>query len=350
MIKGNNTTNSEKSYREIFLDSSSSLKEFATNRRRYYKRYILSETVEEEEDTKASVTGKLVETILLEANLFDKKFYMSACASTPSGLMLSFVEALYKHTKNSMNEEGVVMREFSDISQDAYADSGFKIKYKAVIQKFVGSDAEIYYNEILKVRTNNLIVVTTQDVTNAEKIVEELKTNFVTADVVNMVNSDRWEVHNQLQIEGYEINELKMKSMIDKCIIDHEKKIIYIYDLKCTWSVEGFYKEYFLYRKSYIQAYAYHKAIQHYRNENLPGYSIQPIAFIVCDSTNYYNPLIYQLTFEDLKEAQDGFEYKGTQYQGTLSIIEDLKWAQENNQWGISRENYLSNGIVNLKN
>lgn len=346
MIQGE--TKTEGTYRATLLDSSSSLKDFAENRKKYYKKYILNEEVEEEE-TKALVMGKIVETLLLEPELFDKKFYMSACAAAPTGLMLAFVEALYKHTINAKDEEGKMTRVFADISQDAYNDSGYKIKYANVIEKFAGSDAEIYYNEILKVRTNNLTVITTQDVTNAEKIVEELKTNFVTNEIVNLVTSSRWEVHNQLQIEGYTIGSLQMKSMIDKCIIDHENKIIYIYDLKCTWAVENFYEDYYLYRKGYIQAYVYHKAIQHYRDTYLPGYSIKPIGFIVCDSTNYYNPLIYALTLEDLKEAKEGFEYKGRKYVGVEELVKDLEWAQTENQWSMSRANYESNGIVSLK-
>ena len=252
MIKG--STKTERNYRATMLDSSSSLKDFALNRKKYYKKYILNEKVEEEE-TKAIVTGMIVETLLLEPDLFDNKFQMSACASVPTGLMLAFVEALYKHTMEATDEDGIVTREFADISQDAYEDSGFKIKYSAVIEKFNGSDAEIYYREILRVRMNNLTVVTTLDVTNAEKIVQELKTNFVTNEIVNLVNSDRYEIHNQLQVENFQIDDLPMKSMIDKCIIDHSDKTIKIYDLKCSWSVEGFYRDYFLYRKSYIQAY-----------------------------------------------------------------------------------------------
>ena len=116
MIQGNSKP-TESQYRATLLDSSSSLKDFATNRKKYYKKYILSEEVEEEE-TKAIVTGQVVETLLLEPELFDKKFYMSACASSPSGLMEKFVEALYKYTKGSTNEEGRVMRDFSDISKD----------------------------------------------------------------------------------------------------------------------------------------------------------------------------------------------------------------------------------------
>lgn len=132
-------------------------------------------------------------------------------------------------------------------------------------------------------------------------------------------------------------------------IIDHVNKVIQVFDLKCVWAVEHFYNEYYLYRLAYIQAYVYHVAIQHYRNTMLPGYSIAPIKFIVCDSTNYYNPLIYALTFDDLKEARDGFEYKGKKYVGTLEIVKDLEWAITNNIWNFSRANYEANGVVSLK-
>ena len=347
MITGTSKQN-ELQYRSVMLDSSSSLKDFAQNRKKYYKKYILNEEVEDEE-TKAMITGMIVETLLLEPELFDNKFYMSACASMPSGLMLAFVEALYKYNIEATNEEGVVMRDFADISQDAYAESGFKIKYEAVIGKFAGSDAEIYFNEILKVRTNNLTVVTTLDVTNAEKIVEELKTNFVTKDIVNLVNSDRWEVHKQLQVEGYKIGNLQFKSMMDLVHLDHVNKLIQVYDLKTTWAIENFMEDYYLYRKGWIQAYVYHCAIQHYRNTNFLGYSIAPIKFIVCDSTNYYNPLIYALTFDDLKEAKDGFEYKGRKYTGVMDLVSELEWSVTNNVWNFSKANYESNGVVSLK-
>lgn len=347
MITGK--TNTESIYRSVALDSSSSLKDFAKDRKKYYKRWVLNENVEDEE-SKSAIMGMLVETLLLEPETFDNKFHMSACAQAPTGLMLEFVEALYRYTKEATNEEGVVMREFEDISRDAYDASGFKIRYEAVISKFNGSDAEIYYREILRVRTNNLIVVTTLDVASAEKIVEELRTNFVTKDVVNLQSDDRFKVINQLKIENYLIGNLHFKSMLDKVIIDRTNKIILPYDLKCTWAVENFYEGYYLYRKAYIQAFVYLVAIQHFRNQNFPGYSIQPIQFIVCDSANYYNPLIYALTFEDLKEAKNGFEHNGKTYPGVMELVDALDWAQTNNVWNFSKDNYESNGIVKLKN
>ena len=346
MIQG--TAKTEAQYRAIYLDSSSSLKEFSTDRRKYHKKYILNEVVEDE-DSKAATMGRMVETLLMEPQFFDERFHLSTCMTTPTGLMLEFVEALYKHTAEATADDGTITRSFEELAKDAYTDSGFKIKLEAVLTKFIGSDAEIYYKEIREVRSKGLTVVATQDVTNAEKIVTELKTNPVTADIVNLVNDVQYSVHNQLQVEGYEVFGHMFKSMMDMVHVDHANKIVQVYDLKCTWSVENFYNEYYLYRRAYIQGFLYHKAAESWANEMGYGdYTILYPKFIVCDSTNYMNPLIYAMSDVNMQDALNGFEHKGREYPGVAQLIEDLQWALENDKWNISRENYLSNGIVKL--
>jgi hypothetical protein len=345
MIQGQKT---EAVYRAVYLDSSSSLKDFSMDRKKYHKKYILNEFVEDE-DSKAATTGRLVETMLMEPEEFDNRFYLSSCASTPTGLMLEFVEALYKHTKDATNEDGLVTREMEDIIKDAYVDSGFKIKLEAVLAKFQDSEAELYYKEIREVRAKRLTVVTTKEIENAEKIVTELKSNAVTAEIVNKVNSVKYSVFNQLQIEGYEVFGHSFKSMLDKVIVDHEKKTVQVYDLKCTWSVENFYNEYYLYRRAYIQGYLYREAAEFWASEMGYGdYTILYPQFIVCDSTNYMNPLVYEMTVDSWQDAYGGFEHNGREYPGVKQLIEDLQWALENNVWNISRENYINNGVVKL--
>jgi len=348
MIKGTATT--EATYRANMLDSSSSLKEFSMDRKKYYRKYILGEDVDDK-DTQAATTGRIVETLLLEPEEFDNRFHMSSCVEAPSALMLAFVNALYKFTKEATDDNGNVTRSFEDISKDAYVESGFKIKYEAVIGKFVGSDAEVYYNEMRLVKARGLTVVTAEDVTNAEKIVQELQNNSVTKDVVNLVSSSRYSVYNQLQVENYEIDEHLFKSMMDKVVVDHEKQTVQVYDLKCTWSVENFLEEYYLYRRAYIQAYLYTIAATAFRdaNEEMEGYEVLPPKFIVCDSTNYYNPLIYTLSEQDLEDAYSGFTHKNREYKGVGTIIADLKWALDNNVWNISRENSINNGLVKIR-
>lgn len=349
MIKG--VVKTEANYRALMLDSSSSLKDFSMDRKKYHKKYIMNQVVEEKENLAANM-GRLVETLLLEPEEFDNRFYMSSCVGMPTGLMLEFVECLYKETRDATDEFGKVTMTFEEISQLAYIGSGFKIKYEAVLGKFLDSDAEVYYKEIRKVRANNLTVITANDVTTANRIVEELKNNPVTSEIVNLVDSKRFTVLNQLQIENYELNGHFFKSMLDKVIVDHKEKIIYPYDLKCVWSVEGFYEDYYLYRRAYIQAYLYWHAVKSLttdENGDYYQYKVEYPQFIICDSINYFNPLIYVLNDDDMEDAKNGFSHKGRDYPGVDFLIDELKWAQENDTWNISKTNYENNGIVNIK-
>ena len=55
------------------------------------------------------------------------------------------------------------------------------------------------------------------------------------------------------------------------------------------------------------------------------------------------------MTQESMQMLMNGFEYKGREYPGVAQLIEDLKWALENDKWNISRENYINNGVVKLR-
>ena len=341
--------NAEKFYRAIEMDSSSSLKDFDKDRKKYYRRYVLGEKIEDDE-TKALTMGRVVETKLMEPELFDDRFFPSVCETVPTEGMLKFVEALYKHTKESTDENGEVTRTFEDISRDAYADSGYKIAYEAVMKKFMGSEAEVYYQEIREVRSKGLTVISLRDAGNAERIVEQMQNDPFIGPIVNQGKTARYDVYNQLQISDVSIGGLKMKGMLDKVIVDHQEKIIHIYDLKCTWAVENFYREYYLYRRGDIQAAVYYTlSLYHFNDLVKEGYTVKPPSFIVCDSGAYYAPLIYDLSDNDILEGMNGFEYKGTKYRGILEIIEDIKWAKEMDVWNISRNNYLSGGRVKIK-
>lgn len=350
MIQGQ--TNTETLYRSVQLDSSSSLKDFSMDRKKYYRKYVLGEKINEKENLAVTI-GKVVETLLLEPHEFDNKFVMSNCTNAPTGLMLEFVEALYIATKEATDDFGVVRRTFEDISKEAYVLSGFKIAYEAVMKKFIGSEAELYYDEIRKIRASNLTVVTAQDINNSEKIVQELRNNRVTSFILSIASDVRYTVHSQFQIENYVVDNHHFKSMMDRVIIDHQEKTIQVYDLKCTWTVENFYSEYYLYRRAYIQGYLYYRGCFKMTNDKkheLYGYTVVPPKFIVCDSTNYYNPLIYVMTDNDLQEAYEGFTHNGRFYAGVKELIVDLNWALFNGIWNISRKNYESDGFVNLKN
>lgn len=343
------TDPTELDYRKLNLDSSSSLKDFSTDRNKYYRKYVLHEKVKDE-DNQAITVGRIVETLLIDPEEFDNRFYMSSTVSAPTGLMLAFVEALYRITKKYTKEDELTV-DFSECLNEAYVESKFKISKNAVFEKFEGSDAEIYFNEISLVRSKNLTVITLKDVTNAEKVVGELQYNPITRDIVNLKSSDRFEILNQFQIHDYVYLDHHFKSMIDKVIIDHKEKTIEPYDLKCVWAVEGFYKEYYLYRKTYIQMLLYYQACISLTKVGcrFEGYTVKLPVLLVCDSTAYYSPLLYTLTEKDMNDALNGFEANGRFYEGVESIIKNLKWAINEGIWNISRTNYLNRGKVNIK-
>ena len=161
MIDGTKIVKGEKEYRAVLMDSSSSIKVFSQNRKKYYKLFIEGKKDDEDDDTKAILTGKCVETLLWEAELFDSKFYLSSILKAPTGKMLSFVNALVKLTFDCSDEEGNVTRSFEDMATEARSTAEFDWSLKVILDKFIGKDPEIYYNEIRQVRSNGLSVVTT---------------------------------------------------------------------------------------------------------------------------------------------------------------------------------------------
>lgn len=339
MIKGK----TPKEYYATEIDSSSSLKEFSFDRRKYYKRYVEKSKVEDDEKSQAMIIGDLVDCLLLTPNEFDSKFCMSCLHKAPTAGMLLFVEALYKHTVNSPNNT------FVENAKLAYTDSGYKISFEKVIEKFNGSDAEIYYKEILDIRQKGLTVVTVSDIENAERIILELKTNEFTAPILNIESDNRYIVYNQLPIEGFDIDGLPLKCLLDKLIIDTKLKEVHIYDLKVVWSVENFTYEYILKRNGYFQPYIYYWGVKHWLEQNgYENYHVNYMTFIVGDSINYYKPLLYQTNGVDMGKAYDGFVNNGREYPGLVNVIKDLIWAKNNNEWKISRTNYLNDGVVKL--
>lgn len=345
----------EREYRALKRDSYSSIKDFAKDRKFYYRRHILGEDFTDEEDEdRATMMGSLVDCLLLCPDEFDNKFYISSCTEIPSGMMLKFVEALYRQTLQCINSEGELTVEFATIAQQAYVDVKYdkegnvvafkRDKFENVIEKFVGP-AKDYYDEIVRVRPNKLMVITMKDLEHANNIIISLKNSAFVSEIINRETNQRYEVRNQVMLQFHFMG-MDMKCMIDKVIIDHEEKTVTPYDLKITWNVETFYYTYYLKRFTYIQAIIYQLALQ----DAYPGYSVKNLSFITADTTNYLHPLIYELNGKDIDNALMGFEENGRYYKGLLTLIEELKWHKETGIWNISKENYERQGVCSLKN
>ncbi len=336
MIKGN-VVRTEKEYRKLDRLSASDLRLFAKDRKKFFKTVVMKEEEwEEEEYSKSLLVGGIVHTLLLEPQNFDTKYLMSICQTPPTGLMLVFVEALYKYTKIN-TVDGEVVKDFKYLAEEAYRESGFKITLDAVLKKFIGSNAEDYYNEIRQARSLGKIVVCVDDLSIAEKIVNNLESHPFTGHIFKEDEHSMSEV----KIEDYEIDGVELKSMIDRLEIDDIDLRVQPYDVKVVWDNQNFYREYYLKRRADIQAYVYWKAVQ----SRYPDQEVLPPIFIVADSANFYAPLKYQMTEEALNKAYHGFEDNGRYYIGVKDILDEIKWAQETGSWTYSKDDYENDGF-----
>lgn len=337
----------ELEYRRLDIDSSSSLKDFADSRKKYYKKYIVGEIVEEE-DNHSILMGRLTETMLFEEHRVDEKFVMSMCSEAPTGLMLSFCNELYKAAISCMDDEGILTKTTEELTVIAHSASGYKRSLSWVLEQFIDKEPEKYFREMLASKPHGKSVISTESREIAEKIASRLRTNEFTKFIFE--HKEGIEVLHQLQIEGFEIDGLPLKSMLDIVFINHNKKIATVIDLKCSWAVEEFYSQYYLYRKAYIQGYVYYHALRHWLNQNgYEDYTLTYPTFLVADSTNQVDPLLYPMSPKNYEDAYLGFIENNRNYQGVKSVIEELKWCKENNIWTISKNNYLNKGIAELK-
>ena len=336
----NNLTSKE--YRALPQLSSSDLRLFNQDRKKFYKTRILGEK-QQEEYNKSMLIGSLVHCLLLEDQAtFDSRYHLSTLNGMPTGLMLTFVEALWKHTKANLGESGEMTMEFSDIAKLAFDESGFKWAFETVLTKFSGSKAEEYYRELIETESRGLKVVTLGDITIAEKIANIVKNDQFCGKFFD----ERTKFINEMQIDDFEIDGLKMKGMLDKVVIDEEAKTIRWIDLKVVFSNETFITEYYLKRAGFIPSYIYQAALRSLKEYE--EYTLLPPIFLAIDSGCFNAPIQYELTEQDLHYAYWGFKIGNRQYKGVKEIIKSIEFATENQKWDISYENYKNEGKTPL--
>lgn len=335
-------------YRDLKAFNQSKLKEFISNKRAFYRKYILGEVADEEKSFDM-VYGSLVDVLLFSSQDFDKYFCIANCVP-PVGQMLDLVQSLYRKTL-VYSTNGELTRQFTDIFQEAFIEvsTGKTPKFKGktwekALEMFVGSDAEVYYEELR--RNTGREVVTLGVIDSAEKTVAMLKNNFITRDLFS--NREGVDVYQQEAIE-FDFMGHQFKCLPDHFEVHHKLKEIRLYDLKCTWNVEDFSYNYLKNRYD-IQGGIYYTGLENWKKlNNLSDYTVSPMAFVTCDSSGYTNPLIHRTSMKDLNAAFNGYIVRGKRYMGIKEAIEELTWSLDTGNWNISKRAFEQNGIIDIE-
>ena len=346
------TSLTEKEYRGLKDRLSySSLKTFDNDRKRFYQEFVLGSKREEAESA-STLMGSLVHCLLAEQKLEDKFHLLSAIE--PKGQMKELVDALFNRTLKGMvdgeqTEKFIVL--FGDAVQEVkYDAAGKEVAFKGkdfekILSMFEGTDAEIYYKELLL--TIGKSVVSVNLITKAEQLVEKLRGHSYTHEYVNARSAQGIDVFNELSIL-FEVDGVPYKSMLDKVIVNHEAKTIELLDWKTSWDNEEPQRAYLKFGY-YLQAPLYDYALHQWAKEHgLENYTIIPMKYIFCDTSGFADPVVLSLSKEDLDAGWNGFELRGYRYRGLRELMKDIAWHVDSTNWATSKAIYEASGHLQL--
>lgn len=346
------TTQTQK-YKDVKAVSNSILTLFEQDLRAFKNYWIYNkDPFNSDEENISFELGSVVDTLLTRKDNFYDIYYVSQ-ASDPTPQMKKFCRNLFKiwPTGTSTSQEREVL------FQKAYEETKFgRDSLESVKKKF--SECTEFFNTLVRARGKSVISQELYD--RASKIVDQLLTNPFTKEIfevktVELGNTglDLITVINQLEIYSEYTSEeggcnIPIKGALDKVIIDHNKKIVYPYDIKTSSNLHEFKESYIKYR--YFRQASYYTWLlkKWLREGGWVGYTIAPFKFIVA-STVGEGAYIYECSANDLQASIFGKSTKKLEFQyGWKDLLDDICWHIQNNKWDYPRMVYENNGIIRL--
>lgn len=168
--------------------------------------------------------GSLIHLAILEPDLF-----VVANIDKPGGLMGIFLDT---YVECGMNEEA---------AKEAYRVSGFKLPLKTILLK-LGDKENKKYLEFIQLNKDKLVLTRQQKWTIAQ-VEKGIYRNPTASGILfgqkNQIGAGKIDTFNELELYGL-LDGVRIKGKIDKLVIDHEKGVIRLIDLKSTSSAPYF--------------------------------------------------------------------------------------------------------------
>ena len=224
-------------YSKKFYFSYSSLNKLMWSPTVFHQLYVLG--LKEERTDSHLVQGKIIHALLLEPEKFYDQFIVSP-SKLPGDSVKSVVDRVYSHALElqANGDQRTEMVDFSDAVLDVLRDINLHQSLKTDQQRIdkVYTSEALSYWEFLKTKGNK-ILIDQQTYDFCLNAVDIIKTNKEVCDLLghNISEFDNKEVFNELQIQADFPNKpFGLKGIIDNLVFDHDKKIIYINDVKTT--------------------------------------------------------------------------------------------------------------------
>ena len=224
-------------YSKPFEFSYSSLNKLMWSPQVFYQLYVLGN--KEERTESYLVNGKIIHALLLEEAKFYDQFIISP-TNLPTGSTRTVVDRVFYHHVELANsgDQRTEFNEFSDAVLDVLKDINLHQALKTDqqrIDKMYTSEAESYWNFLKTKGNKTLIDQETYDFCKTGVDLIKMNKDICSLIGCNVTEFDNKEVYNEIPMNCQVVDKsFGLKGIIDNLIIDHDKKIIYINDIKTT--------------------------------------------------------------------------------------------------------------------
>jgi len=335
----------EKQYYKEKRISSSSLKYFELSPL-MFKKFLNSEI--EFEEKSYLTKGKQIHMAILEPKLF-RKYYTSLDFETPkSEQQKKFCEDYIKLYYENFIIHNKTFKKNENFDENLILQIAYKNNYKTTAKddKILELAKELLdklsrYISYLKKRKKYKDVLSR----STWKRIKDLKENCVLHKKANDLLSEKVlanrNVYNELVIFWeHPLHDLPCKSMIDRLIIDHDKKTIMLVDLKTANTFHNFKErcnEFNYFRQMAFYWYAVTWYLLNELKLDIKDYKHETY-IIALKTVDEPEVKVYNITEQHLIDGESDL----------IPIFTDLKWHWETDQWDYTRSYYNGDGDERL--
>jgi len=324
-------------YSKKFFYSYSSLNKLMWSPQVFYQMYVLG--IKEERLDNHLVQGKLIHLLLLEPEKFNKEFMMTP-GKLPTDSLRQVVDRVFSHYKElSQNgDDRTELAQFDKAILDVMYDMNYHQSLKTDQQrldKIITAEA-ISYWDFLKTKGNKTLI-DPDTYKYCKDAVDIIKTNDQICNLIgcNVTEFDNREVINELAVTAEFTNKkYGLKGIIDNIVLDHDKKIIHINDIKTTSKDLKDFPESVEFYSYWLQAIIYIIIVnQVYQNLIGNGYTIK-FHFVVIDRT--FQSYAFPVSEDSLNDWLEKFQ----------SAVDKAEWHFDNKNYNLPYE--FAKGLVVL--
>jgi hypothetical protein len=304
-------------YKKDFYFSYSSINRLLWNPAAFYQQYVLG--IKEDKLDKHLIEGKVIHALLLSNELFDKLFVVMP-GSVPDGKQRKVLDVAFfayeqqeVKTRKELEEFGSEILEamqeldyYQSFVDEKKADANGvkKTADQKRLEKVITPDAKEYFSYLKHRGTRDVIDYET--LVYCQQALEKVRQNQKVMKLLGLHDEEfsNTEILNEIYVQTKLANyPFGLHGYIDNLVIDHDKKIIKINDLKTSGKGLKDFKESLDYYSYWMQAVIYVNLVaKKYSQLVKDEYAIQ-FRFIVIDCNLNVYP--FQVSSETMAEWQN---------------------------------------------